>query len=96
MLKRKWTIIKTPPRPMLLKKIIDMMYACIILHNMIIKDKRKAISPNFYLDEQHRDDDLVRTPEETLQVITYIYNETTHLILKADLVKHVGYRTNEH
>ena len=70
------------------KRIRDMMYTCIILHNMIIKDKGMAISFYFYLDEQHHDD-VVRTNEETLQVIRDIHNEETHLNLKVDLVEHI-------
>ena len=41
---------------MTLKKIMNVMSTCTTLHNMIIKHKKKAISPNFYLEVQHRDD----------------------------------------
>ena len=37
--------------------------------NMIIKDKGKTTSPDFYTKEQHRDDDLVQTHEEMLQFV---------------------------
>ncbi|GKA36200.1 ALP1-like protein [Tanacetum coccineum] len=59
-LKKKWAIVRTPSRSRSLKKITHLMYICIILHNMIHKEKGKAVSPDFYLEEQHREDDLVR------------------------------------
>nr|GEV41690.1 putative nuclease HARBI1 isoform X2 [Tanacetum cinerariifolium] len=53
-LKKKWAIIRTPARSRSLKRITHLMYTCIILHNMIRKEKGKAISPDFYPEEQHR------------------------------------------
>ncbi|GKA23137.1 ALP1-like protein, partial [Tanacetum coccineum] len=47
----------TPAQSRNLKRITHLMYTCIILHNMIRKEKRKAISSNFYPEEQHREDD---------------------------------------
>ncbi|GJW62795.1 ALP1-like protein [Tanacetum coccineum] len=47
-LKKKWAIVRTPARSWSLKKITHLMYTCIILHNMIRKEKGKAISPDFY------------------------------------------------
>nr|GEU90694.1 putative nuclease HARBI1 isoform X2 [Tanacetum cinerariifolium] len=85
-LKKKLVTIKIPTRPMALKNITDMMYTCIILHNMIGKDNKRAISPEFYPDEQHREDDPVRSQQEMLQVIRDIRNAKAHLALKADLV----------
>nr|GEV46762.1 hypothetical protein [Tanacetum cinerariifolium] len=38
-LKKKWAIIRTPARSRSLKKIMHLMYTCIILHNMIRKFK---------------------------------------------------------
>ncbi|GKF43595.1 ALP1-like protein [Tanacetum coccineum] len=77
-LKQKWKLIKYPAR------LLDVMYTCIILHNMIIHDNGEAISPGFFPEEQHRDDDPVRTHEESMQV-----SRTGHLSLKADLVEHI-------
>ncbi|GJW73503.1 ALP1-like protein [Tanacetum coccineum] len=56
-LKKKWAIVRTPARSRSLKRITHLMYTCIILHNMIRKEKGKAISPDFYPEEQHREDD---------------------------------------
>ncbi|GJS36243.1 RNA-directed DNA polymerase, eukaryota, reverse transcriptase zinc-binding domain protein [Tanacetum coccineum] len=56
-LKKKWAIVRTPARSRSLKRITHLMYTCIILHNMIRKEKGKAIFPDFYPEEQHREDD---------------------------------------
>ncbi|GKD81262.1 ALP1-like protein, partial [Tanacetum coccineum] len=56
-LKEKWKIIKYPARGMTRSGLSDIMYTCLILHNMIIHDNGNAISPEFFPEEQHRDDD---------------------------------------
>ncbi|GJZ75975.1 ALP1-like protein [Tanacetum coccineum] len=54
-LKTKWKLIKYPTRGMSRHRLSDVMYTCIILHNMIIHDNGEAISPDFFPEEQHRD-----------------------------------------
>ncbi|GJS90533.1 reverse transcriptase domain-containing protein [Tanacetum coccineum] len=93
-LKKKWAIVRTPARSRSLKRITHLMYTCIILHNMIRKEKGKTISPDFYPEEQHREDDPVRSAQDRLRVIREIHDEETHLNLKADLVEHIWHRTN--
>ncbi|GJS28725.1 protein translocase subunit SecA2, chloroplastic isoform X1 [Tanacetum coccineum] len=88
-LKKKWAIVRTPARSRSLKRITHLMYTCIILHNMIRKEKGKAISPDFYPEEQHREDDPVRSAQDRLRVIREIHDEETHLNLNADLVEHI-------
>ncbi|GJR19042.1 protein translocase subunit SecA2, chloroplastic isoform X1 [Tanacetum coccineum] len=58
--------------------------------------KKKAISPDYYPKEQHREDDPVRSAQDRLRVIREIHDEETHLSLKADLVEHIWHRTNAH
>ncbi|GKB85013.1 ALP1-like protein [Tanacetum coccineum] len=53
----KWKQIKYPARGMSRSRLSDVMHTCIILHNMIIHDNGNAISPDFFPEEQHRDDD---------------------------------------
>ncbi|GKD73560.1 hypothetical protein Tco_1331842 [Tanacetum coccineum] len=77
-----------------LKRITHLMYTCIILHNMIRKEKGKAKPPDFYPKEQHREDDPVRSAQDRLRVIKEIHDEETHLNLKAGLVEHIWHRTN--
>ncbi|GJS49770.1 putative nuclease HARBI1 isoform X2 [Tanacetum coccineum] len=93
-LKKKWAIVRTPARSRSLKRITHLMYTCIILHNMIRKEKGKTISPDFYPEEQHREDNLIRSAQDRLRVIREIHDEETHLNLKADLVEHIWHRTN--
>ncbi|GJX88635.1 ALP1-like protein isoform X1 [Tanacetum coccineum] len=93
-LKKKWAIVRTPARSRSLKRITHLMYTCIILHNMLRKEKGKSISPDFYPEEQHREDDPVRSAQDRLRVIREIHDEETHLNLKADLVEHIWHRTN--
>ncbi|GJT79978.1 ALP1-like protein [Tanacetum coccineum] len=93
-LKQKWKIIKYPARGMTRSGLSDIMYTCLILHNIIIHDNGNAISPEFFPEEQHRDDDPVRTHQESMQVTQEIIDGTTHLSLKADLVKHLWNNAN--
>ncbi|GKC30031.1 ALP1-like protein [Tanacetum coccineum] len=44
-LKKRWAILATPARAYIKEKLANIMYTCIILHNMIIKDRKEAISP---------------------------------------------------
>ncbi|GJS56340.1 ALP1-like protein isoform X1 [Tanacetum coccineum] len=73
-LKKKWAIVRTPARSRSLKRITHLMYTCIILHNMIRKEKGKAISPDFYPEEQHREDDPIRSAQDRLRVIREIHD----------------------
>nr|GEX31595.1 hypothetical protein [Tanacetum cinerariifolium] len=84
-LKQKWKIIKYPARGLTQSRL----YTCIILHNMIILDNGNAICRDFFPEEQHRDDDPVRTHAESMQVTQEIIDRTAHLSLKADLVEHI-------
>ncbi|GKC63789.1 ALP1-like protein [Tanacetum coccineum] len=93
-LKSKWKLIKYPARGMSRRRLSDVMYTCIILHNMIIHDNGEAISNDYFPKEQHRDDDLVRTHEESMQVTQEIINRTTHLSLKSNLVEHLWNNAN--
>ncbi|GJW49034.1 ALP1-like protein [Tanacetum coccineum] len=42
--------------------------------------QNEAISPDFFPEEQHHDDDPVRTDEESMQVTQEIINKTGHLM----------------
>ncbi|GJU19725.1 ALP1-like protein [Tanacetum coccineum] len=44
-LKKKWAILASPARAYIKEILANIMYTCIILHNMIIKDCKEAISP---------------------------------------------------
>ena len=87
-LKKKWAILATPTRIMKKERIVNIMYTCIILHNMIRKDKKKAISPEWYPEEAHQPDDPIRSDEQMRKVIRYIRLHQMHQNLHADLVEH--------
>ncbi|GKD69101.1 ALP1-like protein [Tanacetum coccineum] len=93
-LNQKWKIIKYPARGLTQSRLSDIMYTCIILHNMIIHDNCNAISPDFFPEEQHRDDDPVRTHAESMQVTQDIIDRLGHLSLKAYLVEHIWNNAN--
>ncbi|GJU29894.1 ALP1-like protein [Tanacetum coccineum] len=60
-LKKKWKLIKHPAREMSRRRLSDVMYTCIILHNIIIHDNKVVISSKFFREEQQRDDDPLTT-----------------------------------
>ncbi|GJW73828.1 ALP1-like protein [Tanacetum coccineum] len=68
-LKKRWAILATPARAYIKEKLANIMYTCIILHNMIIKDRKEAISPHWYPKEEHKPDDLIRSDEQRYRII---------------------------
>ncbi|GKC10142.1 ALP1-like protein [Tanacetum coccineum] len=60
-LKKQWAA--TPARAYIKEKLTNIMYTCIILHNMIIKDRKETICPEWYPEEEHQLDDLIRSDE---------------------------------
>ncbi|KAJ9535503.1 hypothetical protein OSB04_un001365 [Centaurea solstitialis] len=86
-LQKRWSIVKQPARVMEIRTMSNIMYACIILHNMIIENKNKAICivphdlpdpPNPQLTEEQRMANLFQVRNSTIQ-----HN------LWADLVEHI-------
>ncbi|GKE87675.1 ALP1-like protein [Tanacetum coccineum] len=71
-LKKKWAILTTPARAYIKVKLANIMYTCIILHNMIIKDHTETICPKWYPEEAHQSDDLSRSDEQRHIIIRYI------------------------
>ncbi|GJX20605.1 ALP1-like protein [Tanacetum coccineum] len=88
-LKKKWAILANPARPMKKERIMNMMYTCIILHNMIRKDKGKAISPDWYPEEAHQLEDPERSDEQRRAIMRHIRSAQAHQNLRADLVEHL-------
>ncbi|GJZ48234.1 ALP1-like protein [Tanacetum coccineum] len=52
-LKKKWAILANPARALKKERIMNIMYTCIILHNMIQKLKGVTISPTWFPGEAH-------------------------------------------
>ncbi|KAJ0534693.1 putative harbinger transposase-derived protein [Helianthus annuus] len=82
-LKAKWGVLNRPMRAMSVKKIRSVVYACIIMHNMILKDDGNAIAPVHI-----RDPPVEPVFEDT--AYNELIDEDTHYRLKYDLVKHLG------
>ncbi|GJU97471.1 ALP1-like protein [Tanacetum coccineum] len=89
-LKKQWAILATPARAYIKEKLANIMYTCIILHNMIIKDHKEAICPEWYLEEEHQPDDLIRFDEQRHRIIMYIKSSKAHQMLKADLIEQLN------
>nr|XP_043639896.1 uncharacterized protein LOC122611009 [Erigeron canadensis] len=84
LLKNKWAIIERPARMRDKENIINAMYACVILHYMILKDDGNAISPVYIRDPSN---DIRATDPNFLYRLR---NEETHYMLRRDITEHVG------
>nr|XP_043638345.1 uncharacterized protein LOC122609359 [Erigeron canadensis] len=92
-LQGQWAILKQDARPYSVNKIKRMMYACVILHNMIVQDNGNAISD---LEEDYLSDPTNmrrRTWDEKvatqMRVVGEIRDRRTHHRLRNALVEHV-------
>ncbi|GJX16729.1 ALP1-like protein [Tanacetum coccineum] len=77
-LKKKWVVLAKPTRALKKEKNVNMMYTCIILHNMIRKYKKFAISPKWFPGEAHRLEDLLRNEEQMERVMRWIGSSQVH------------------
>uniref|UniRef100_A0A251S9Z1 Putative harbinger transposase-derived protein n=1 Tax=Helianthus annuus TaxID=4232 RepID=A0A251S9Z1_HELAN len=82
-LKGRWGILHRPVRAMNKKSIHSIVYACIILHNMLIKEDGRAISPDWVPDPPTQ----VQVPQN---IHLELRNEETHFRLRYDLIELVG------
>ncbi|GJW06777.1 ribonuclease H-like domain-containing protein [Tanacetum coccineum] len=69
-LNKQWATLATLTRAYIKEKLANIMYTCIILHNMIIKDRKAAICPKWYLEKAHQPDDLIRSDEQRHRIIS--------------------------
>ncbi|XP_022019659.1 uncharacterized protein LOC110919707 [Helianthus annuus] len=82
-LKGRWSILSRPVRAMNKKSIHSIVYACIILHNMLIKQDGRATSPDWVPDPPTQ----VHVPENIQQQLR---DEETHFRLRYDFIELVG------
>nr|XP_043625839.1 protein ALP1-like [Erigeron canadensis] len=82
-LKGKWKILERPIRYIYLDKIGKVVEACCILHNMIIKDDGRAISPIHIMDQPTP---IVYDPS----VLPELHDKSVHHRLRYDLTEHVA------
>ncbi|GKE27867.1 serine/threonine-protein kinase STY17-like protein [Tanacetum coccineum] len=88
--KKKWAILDNPTRALRKDRIVNMMYTCIILHNMIRKYKKYAISSKWFSEEAHQPDDTFRNEEQVKQVMSWIRSSQAHQNLRHDLIEHLS------
>ncbi|PWA72925.1 harbinger transposase-derived protein [Artemisia annua] len=82
-LKGKWMILSRPLRAMSVKKIRQLVYTCIIFHNMILKDDHMTISPVHIMDQPV-------APVYDESVLPELLDEDIHYRLRYDLTEHVA------
>nr|GEZ27729.1 ribonuclease H-like domain, reverse transcriptase, RNA-dependent DNA polymerase [Tanacetum cinerariifolium] len=88
-LKKKWLILVNLTRALRKDRIVNMMYTCIILQNMIRKYKKVVISPRWFPEEAHQPEDMLRNEEQVQQVMRWIRSSQVHQNLRHDLMKHL-------
>ena len=73
------------------------MYACLIIHNMIIKHEGRAICRFDENADQVDDEDEVEVSEEQFDAnVREVRNRDTHHNLRADLIEHISQLRNNH
>ncbi|KAK9074011.1 hypothetical protein SSX86_006606 [Deinandra increscens subsp. villosa] len=82
-LKAKWGIVDRKARPTDTALMENIMYACMILHNMTLKDEGVAISPVHI-----RDPPVPST--DTEDVYMEIRDNETHFQLRFDITEHIA------
>ena len=97
-LKKRWRILAMPCRLWDKDQIGNVMYACIILHNMILEDEGRAVV-TYYDDDDPQPDNVTVTDEDKSTNEFLIKSRDIHHNLRSDLVDHVstipGFETDE-
>ncbi|KAD3066357.1 hypothetical protein E3N88_34237 [Mikania micrantha] len=88
-LKKKWHMIQHPARAWKPSRIRNALYACVILHNMIIEDNGRAICEFYEEDDPNLLEHVEINEEEKQANRRMLRNEDTHANLKADLIEHL-------
>ena len=95
-LQGRFNIVKSPSRLWYVKNIADIMYTCIILHNMIIADEG-PMAANFY-DEDEAGSSTARSPprrgvhttvNERIERRHTMRDTRAHTELQKDLINHI-------
>ncbi|KAK1411080.1 hypothetical protein QVD17_37624 [Tagetes erecta] len=86
-LQQQWHIIQHPCRLWIKDKNRDVMYACIILNNMILEDDDNGICQN-YIPDQIEEEITQATFEERVANDAYLRNKHEHYALMTNLIEH--------
>ena len=93
-LQSRWAIVRGPTRSWQLKNIKDIMYTCIILHNMIVENEGNAISN--WSDDVDPPIRVNRGPVEEVQYQiqrnSELRDNAVHHALRHDLMEHIWER----
>ena len=91
-LQSRWAIVRGPARFWYQKNLKDIMYTCIILHNMIVEDESENIT-NWYDDED--ENTILVTPgceegfQQYLRRNAELRDQEVHHHIRSDLVEHI-------
>ena len=97
-LKKRWKVISFPSRYWTKDRMHDVIYTCIILHNMILQDEGKAFCQNYDDSDPSLDPAYweQQTPmEQRIQNSNAVRSRETHNMLTADLVDHLWENRNQ-
>ncbi|XP_076903357.1 uncharacterized protein LOC143558396 [Bidens hawaiensis] len=86
-LKKRWSIIRQPARFLQMDKLRNILYTCIILHNMILEDLGRAVCQGEYNDEPEPICTL--NEDEKLANLLKTRKRETNFSLRSDLVEHL-------
>ncbi|XP_022023382.1 protein ALP1-like [Helianthus annuus] len=90
-LRKRWHVISYPARYWTKEKMHDVIYTCIILHNMILEDEDKAICQDYNENDPSLFPEYWTqevSSETRIENIMDIKNRETHNMLMSDLIDH--------
>ncbi|XP_052622891.1 uncharacterized protein LOC111902309 [Lactuca sativa] len=88
-LKAKWHIVEHAARPLDLETLRYIMYACIIMHNMVVEDKGRNIA--HYIPTELRHVQFQPGTTEYLHQVVDIQDANKHRKLREDLADYIFY-----
>ncbi|CAI9282155.1 unnamed protein product [Lactuca saligna] len=88
-LKRRWQVLKVGARSYEVKMLQHVMYACIILHNMILEDEGRAICRYNENEVLPNIEGVAVGTQEYWVNRREVHNRDFHQALRADLVEHI-------
>ncbi|XP_023743030.1 uncharacterized protein LOC111891185 [Lactuca sativa] len=88
-LKRCWQVLTVGARSYEVKRLQHVMYACIILHNMILEDEGRAICRYNENEVLPNDEGVVVGTQEYRVNRREVHNRNIHHALRVDLVEHI-------
>ncbi|XP_023752086.2 uncharacterized protein LOC111900429 [Lactuca sativa] len=94
-LKRHWQVLTVGARSYEVKRLRHVMYACIILHNMILEDEGRAICRYNENEVLPNVEGVAVGTQEYRVNRRKVHNRDLHQALRADLVEHI-YRAYVH